>query len=1730
MKQFYTFLLVCLSFVLTSQIGRGQGFSPKVDKLVSRTRSASQYRTTVKFDDLFNFPEGFSGKEKIQDSTSINISFVSTNELKLKFDGYYSNSAGQYFYFLIPAGAYGNDTLTVSVTYKGVTAQSYLITSVAPIVCANDAYAISVGETSTFNVTGNDSPSTYFNKSTLEIIRDAVLGTTLINDSYSIEYVNNPVTPNYSKDTLVYRMADVDGNYDTATVVVDIHLNAYAAKVFDYLPAPGQFTNDNGWGKRAKADNVIGNTSGGVSLGGFGGYIIVGFDQPIVNRSENPYGVDFSVKGNAFSGWAEPAAVQVMKDENGNGLPDDTWYELAGSEYYYNTSVKNLTMTYYNPKYNSRATIPYSTDKGFNGAMRTNNFHKQSYYPDPYDFGISKDSVSYTGTLARFLLDKSRAGYVTAKRLPRFGYADNKANQSDLTIPTNPYVASNGNGFDLEWAVDANGNHIELDTVHFVKVYSTVQEDGGWLGEVSPEIFAVGITTPDPSYFPQDYYIHSIGAGQLQVLKGTSCQYEGLLFKNGIPQEGTQTWDATDESVGTIDNNGLFTARELGKTTLRFQVDPLVQKDSISIEVVELKSIYLELEGNTNSPDTTTVIKGSSLYINAQGIDNRTSPGNNYVYETYIWTSTNPVVGTISNGLFYAKETGTTSVIVTSVHYPLLADTVVVNVLSVPVVENVSDTIEIVYENRSGSFNNTDLFTTEGGATVFIEELENENSGLILSVENNVLSYSLTPNSFGYFPVTFTLEAYNETQEKTIVFKASGPDTQNRLIFVNGGQFMDVNYPTSLLRYNPAINKTDTIDNYIGGATSVQDMLVDGNYAFVSADYYITRYNLETGIATDSVYTQDVSSTTADGAGTDGAGVNQKMAVYNNLLLATRQFSSAAPQDGYNVRIYNKGDLSFVKKIAVSDQATDVVVVGDTAYVMINGGFAGTTSSLAVIDLTTLTLNREIDLGQDGLGVMQMMVKDSLIYGIRLASFMGAFGSGIITYNIKTGAVNEYEYTAGISYDSSPLAVEPMFGDTIFVKKDLGYVAFNTKNNTFGTDKYFEIPSYYSQDLDHIGKGSAYNPKDGKFYVAYAYWHGTGVGQIYNSASDSIGSFEGVGASPEVLKIADIYEGNSLPLAANEDLSYYVGETEEFEISVPENMFSDSEDLTPEVYLFNPAQYAWLSFDKERKKLTGNYNQQLSDTIVAKVVLQAMDLQGAYVTDTITLNICSFDDAPYAVGSIENISDYEYANDSIIELNGLFADIDNTEALSYQVIVNSVPSVALASINGSELSIDYRAPGQTNVTVQATSGGKTANISFVVGVYPGINVPYAATDFEDLILANESYWNGEDGSGGFISGLAKFGNNNPGGYWDGWAYSNTSDVTTAGYTNQYSAITGAGFDTIASAGKNYGVAYVSTDWITTEAIPLPSSFSDGSAHQVKGFYVTNSTYATLSMEQGDWVAKKFGGNDGNDPDYFKLNIWGLRNGVETDTIEFYLADFRFDDNTKDYIIKTWQWVELSQLGKVDNLLFSMESSDVSSYGINTPMYFNMDNLYIEPDNAPVVANPVADITVTKNADNTVISLVNVFTDVDDDDAAITKTVLSNSNESIVIENISGDDLTLSFVADATGQTEIVIEALSNGKTVRDTFNVTITSATGLENASLMDMILYPNPSNGIFRVNTSLSEACSIRIFNMNGRLVYVDENYNCHSEIDISHQPSGRYIISIKHGNSIQTLSVIID
>ena len=198
----------------------------------------------------------------------------------------------------------------------------------------------------------------------------------------------------------------------------------------------------------------------------------------------------------------------------------------------------------------------------------------------------------------------------------------------------------------------------------------------------------------------------------------------------------------------------------------------------------------------------------------------------------------------------------------------------------------------------------------------------------------------------------------------------------------------------------------------------------------------------------------------------------------------------------------------------------------------------------------------------------------------------------------------------------------------------------------------------------------------------------------------------------------------------------------------------------------------------------------------------------------------------------------------------------------------------------------------------------------------------ATVTFEDLVLPAESYFNGSDGSGGFVSRGVHFSNNynTDFGSWDGFSYSNLTDTASEGFAAQYNAIAGSG----QGGSANYAVCYI--------GFTSPPIMTLAEPGFVSGLYVTNSNYAYYSMLNGDGFAKKFGGADGSEPDWFLLTITGKDiDGNDVSSVDFYLADYRFGDDSEDYIVDTWQCVDLTPMGEVVSLEFALSSSDVGDW-------------------------------------------------------------------------------------------------------------------------------------------------------------------------------------------------------
>lgn len=268
-------------------------------------------------------------------------------------------------------------------------------------------------------------------------------------------------------------------------------------------------------------------------------------------------------------------------------------------------------------------------------------------------------------------------------------------------------------------------------------------------------------------------------------------------------------------------------------------------------------------------------------------------------------------------------------------------------------------------------------------------------------------------------------------------------------------------------------------------------------------------------------------------------------------------------------------------------------------------------------------------------------------------------------------------------------------------------------------------------------------------------------------------------------------------------------------------------------------------------------------------------------------------------------------------------------------------------------------------------------MTFFLIAFFAIKASNAQGNFENLTAKLDSigkdYFKGVPGVAGltpFSTFGANFVNRNDtsawGDLWSGWAISRLKDSVSIAYdTNDCAAIPAEGH----SGSSVYATAFLSPNpdenKIRFQNVQLG----------VMGFFITNSTIAYRSMQNGDGFAKKFGGASGNDPDYFRIIIKGWTNGALTlDSLVYYLADFRDTNNANDYIVNDWRYVNLGMQVN-DSISYRLESSDTSAWGINTPAYFCIDDIIYLPESVSEISensdiqlypNPVLDELLLKN--------------------------------------------------------------------------------------------------------------------------------------------------------------------
>lgn len=230
--------------------------------------------------------------------------------------------------------------------------------------------------------------------------------------------------------------------------------------------------------------------------------------------------------------------------------------------------------------------------------------------------------------------------------------------------------------------------------------------------------------------------------------------------------------------------------------------------------------------------------------------------------------------------------------------------------------------------------------------------------------------------------------------------------------------------------------------------------------------------------------------------------------------------------------------------------------------------------------------------------------------------------------------------------------------------------------------------------------------------------------------------------------------------------------------------------------------------------------------------------------------------------------------------------------------------------------------------------------------------------FEDLTLEPESHWAGPADNavevegewsknmvGTFKSGSYEFVNSFTPEWssWTGCSYSNMTATSFASIdTDQWNSAAGHG----AAGSANYGVIYGSST--PMEIIKVLDGDTEGRI--IAGMNITNSAWVVECVKNGNGVAHKFAQGS-----WFKVTFTGVKADKTTASVDYYLADYRSENEADWTCLTDWAWVDLSSLGKVVSLSVSFDGTDKSYGYLNTSTYVCIDNVGCEKNTSTGIA-------------------------------------------------------------------------------------------------------------------------------------------------------------------------------
>lgn len=394
-------------------------------------------------------------------------------------------------------------------------------------------------------------------------------------------------------------------------------------------------------------------------------------------------------------------------------------------------------------------------------------------------------------------------------------------------------------------------------------------------------------------------------------------------------------------------------------------------------------------------------------------------------------------------------------------------------------------------------------------------------------------------------------------------------------------------------------------------------------------------------------------------------------------------------------------------------------------------------------------------------------------------------------------------------------------------------------------------------------------------------------------------------------------------------------------------------------------------------------------------------------------------------------------------------------------------------------------------------------------------------DFEDLYLPNDTVWAGnwndankqyQNLNDHFYTGSYQLSNYCIPGLktWAFFAYANetsTNFVSADFIEHQFRNVVGGGYN----ESQNYGISYCFKGMGHTDLTIANNTQGDS----ISGMYITNTAYLYDCILNGDLLSIETDGTIGKGfatGDSVVLTAHGYVNNMETASTSIFLADYTNRDEIEHYILQDWKYFDLSSLGKVQFVRFTMESSKSNKQGMTTPAYFALDNIG--------ATRPTIEVTTSSDSNTTQIDLSNLCPINGNGETHYTLLKTANPSATQIVEN------QLNITVPTKGNYTYLVQVDNTSYTLYYQITLTVNEATSME--SIQNQYSVIN-TNGNLLVKSSNSRPYKISIYNATGQSIFEANKQLGKTSISTNALPHGIYMIQIIEATSKQITKITL-